>query len=118
MEIEEIEKLNDPLDIKKMKLILTLESLNIERSKYKWTFMAIIFSTTLTLITIFSGIYLQNVRGKFDFELKATEIVLNSTNHSQGTIKSKVLLRLYPDRLPKDFVKKMEDMYGDSQKKD
>jgi hypothetical protein len=100
-----------------MELKLTIESLNIERSKYKRTFWAIIVSTMVTVGTIISGIYLQNIRGKFDFELKATEIVLTSTDQTQGTIKSKVLLRLYPDRLPIDFVKKMEDMYGDPQKK-
>jgi len=77
-------------------------------------------SVFVPLLVGAGGLYyaarLEDQRARAVFQVKAAEIVLNANTPTAGVNKAKVLAELFPDRLPADFVSKMEKMYGNERK--
>ena len=109
MRFEQIDELTDITPFEKAKLRNDYEQIKIERFKAWATVLSIVIPILIASITIIYGVWSQNERAKSDFEIKAVEIILNSSSLKAATNKAIVLSELFPNRLPRDFKDKLID---------
>lgn len=111
---DEPHMLRDLHPLERAKLEIECERLKIGRSKIKWTAISILIPIVATIATICFGIYNFANQARKDFEIKAVEIVMNSPSPQVALNKAQVLVEMFPDRLPPNFVQSLEKFYGNN----
>ncbi|MHB9074223.1 MAG: hypothetical protein ACYC6G_11940 [Desulfobaccales bacterium] len=109
---DEPHMLRDLHPLERAKLRIECERIKIDRSKTKWTAISILIPIFATIATICFGIYNFANQARNDFEIKAVEIVMNSPSPQVALNKAHVLVEMFPDRLPTNFVQSLEQLYG------
>ena len=104
--------LRDLHPLERAKLRIEYERIKIDRYKTKWTAISILIPIFATITTICFGIYNFANQARKDFEIKAVEIVMNSPSPQVALNKAYVLVEMFPDRLPANFVQSLEQLYG------
>ena len=107
MLMREIKKLDHIGDVERVRL-------KLEWFKAWGTLLAISVPLSIGVGTIIFNVMLAHTRERVDFELKATEIVMNASSPAAATNKAAVLVELFPDKLPKQFSKTFERLYGNN----
>ena len=103
------------LDIEQQKLALEYEKLKLERFKAIWTGISIFIPLLIAVGTIFFNAKNQAEQAQIDFQLKAAEIVMNSSGPSEAKGKAEAMVALFPDYIPADFAKSFVPLdYGSS----
>lgn len=95
---------------KRAELQIETEKLKIERLKAWGAVLSIPVSFLVAALTILYGIWSQDVRERADFEIKATEIVMNATSPIAAANKAEALTILFPNRLPPHFATALSDL--------
>ncbi|MHB9075488.1 MAG: hypothetical protein ACYC6G_18445 [Desulfobaccales bacterium] len=97
--------------LERAKLIAEYKRIKIDQSRTIWITLSILIPLLTALCSIFFGIYNFDKQAKKDFEIKAIEIVMNSSSPQVALNKAKVLAEMFPDRLPKNFVNTLGKLY-------
>jgi len=93
------------LEIENQKLIIETEKLKIEKSKQLWTILIGTFPLFGVILTIVYGIHIQDKTEKNQFKLKAAEIIFNTSDAYEARERANMLIKIFPNELPKDFSK-------------
>lgn len=92
------------LSIEKQKLEIELQKLGIEKSKLFYSSLIGTIPLLAVISTIFYGIWTQRQQEKTQFQLKAAEIMFNSTDAYEMKAKADILRIILTDKLPSNFA--------------
>ncbi|HEX6699533.1 MAG TPA: hypothetical protein VF101_02275 [Gaiellaceae bacterium] len=97
---------DDMLAIERAKLELEERRVRVEERKARQSFLTrlSIFIPAIAAVAAVAGsVYLQHVKAKDDFELKAAEIVMDATGPYEARARAVALREIFPDRLGDHF---------------
>jgi hypothetical protein len=99
---ESLENKKDDLDYQRFQLE---KRKNISDIVLAWvTTLSLIFGVVIPLITIAVNVNSQTKQARHEFELKAAEIVMNTTGPTGTLNRAKAMANMFPDRLPSNFA--------------
>ena|SRR5688572_27500867 len=92
------------LSIERQKLEIEMQKLKIEKSKLFYSSLIGTIPLLAVVSTIFYGIWTQRQQEKTQFQLKAAEIMFNSTDAYEMKGKANILRIILNDKLPPNFA--------------
>jgi len=96
------------LQLENDKMELEIKKLDVEREKARWAALSAIVPMLVAFGTIIYGIWSLRATAINQFESKAAELALAAPSPDQAKNRTKFLVLLYRDLLPKDFVTRLE----------
>jgi hypothetical protein len=91
------------------RLEIELQKLVIERTKVKWTAISVIIPLLAAIGTVAFGIWSTHEQETFNFQLEAAKSVMQAPNVTEALGRTKLLNRLFSDRLPQGFLKEIDN---------
>jgi hypothetical protein len=98
-------QLPDIVALEREKLALEREKLEVEKTRAKWTAISVVVTLLAAIFTVAFGLWTNHQQAKRQFEAKVAEIVMQSGSPDEALGRAQTFMAMFPDRLPKDFVK-------------
>lgn len=99
--------------LKEVELEIEREKLKVERLKAWLTGLSIFVPLIVAALSFAFSTLSQAQQARYDFEIKAAEIVLGASSPSAAAAKARALADLFPDQLPADFAESFDSsLYG------
>src|ERR1700733_8321100 len=99
---------DDVASAEKLTLQIELEKLTIEKQKIKWTAISVMIPLLAAIGTVAYGIWNTHELEKANFQLEAAKSVMQAPSLSDSLGRAKLLTKLFPDKLPKNFFPEID----------